>query len=211
MSQESAAPDRARTFYSRLFYWPGLRPPDPLISPANSDDARRRLFAPQKTSLQIHRQASFRAAFFRQGDTARQQARWIAWLLSHDLDLLQARLRGAGFWKLSGGEDRHGKLSDGEDRRWLWNPARNQVVIISAKLPLMRGFHGLQGPVPRGDFLPAQAQDLLAARWVPALRVSNLAGTIKRAERLGAGLIRQQQDRALLKDPTGALFALKVQ
>ena len=50
MSQESAAPDRARTFYSRLFYWPGLRPPDPLISPANSDDARRRLFAPQKTT-----------------------------------------------------------------------------------------------------------------------------------------------------------------
>lgn len=201
MSQESDNPKQARMFYARLFYWPSLRPQQPVTATSASDYARKGLSRHQKTTLLDPWEPTFRASFYHQDDAGKGQSTWVPWLQNDDITLLEASLRKAGFWK----------LSSPQDRSWLWQQEGDKLVAISKDLPALRGFYGTKGPVPRGAFLRASGRDLLSSTWVPPLRVSNLEGTIKRAQRLGGSLVSQDTNRAVLKDPTGALFALQVQ
>ena len=64
----------------------------------------------------------------------------------------------------------------------------------------------------RGDIRRAGvllAPDEVSAQWLPYVRVEDAAGTAARAVKLGAEVVSQDEDGAILIDPTGAAIGVQ--
>jgi hypothetical protein len=61
--------------------------------------------------------------------------------------------------------------------------------------------------VPRGGVM--QAPPDVKPQWLPYVRVEDAEATARRAEELGARVVMQDEDAAILVDPTGAPFGVQ--
>jgi predicted enzyme related to lactoylglutathione lyase len=65
-----------------------------------------------------------------------------------------------------------------------------------------------QGDVPRAGVI--QAPEEVHAQWLPYVRVADVVAAAARAEALGARVVLQDDDAAILVDPTGAAIGVHV-
>ena len=66
----------------------------------------------------------------------------------------------------------------------------------------------LDGDLPRAGIVEAPPD--VNPLWLPYLRVDQIEGVASKAESLGARIVMQHEQSAILIDPTGAPFAIQV-